>query len=308
MTTVNSFIEQPRFPDDISYGSQGGAAFETNVVVYGSGYEQRNPRWPVARHKYDVAHGLESQEQLNTLVQFFHIAQGRAFPFRFKDWADYQASSASNVSGTGQCNSDAIGTGRASYALYKKYGPLSGSGGGSPPYALRRITKPVSGTVFGYRNGSALTIQTTPGQLSAIDTTTGTLTFVADITRNISSISNSSKAIITLTASVNFVNSALLWIDSVAGMTQINSAVHYVNSVISATSVMLGTDTRTSQGYGLYTGSGFAYKYPQPADTLTAVFDFDVPARFDTDEMRTVLDAPGTYSWGQIPVWEVKQG
>jgi len=307
VTTVNSFIEHPRFPDDISYGSQGGATFETNVVVYGSGYEQRNPRWPVARHKYDVAHGLESQEQLNTLVQFFHIAQGRAYGFRFKDWADYQASSASNVSGTGQCNSTAVGDGTPHYALYKKYGPLSGSGG-STPYALRRITKPVSGTITAYRNGSALSVQTTPGQVSAFDTTTGMLTMVADLTRNISSISNSSKAILTLTASVNIVNSTLIWIDSVAGMTQVNSLVHYVNSVISPTAYMIGTDTRTSQGYGLYTGSGFVRQYPQPADVLTATFEFDVPCRFNTDEMRTALDAPGTYSWGQIPVWEIKQG
>lgn len=307
MTSVNSFIEHPRFPDDISYGSQGGPGFKTDVVVYGSGYEQRNAKWPVAKHRYDVSHGLESVEQLNTLVQFFHIAQGRQYGFRFKDWSDYAASSASNVSGTGQCNSDAVGNGTPWYALYKKYGPMSGSVGGTP-YGLRRITKPVSGTVTGYRNGSALSIQTTPGQLSAIDTTTGTLTYVADITRNISSISNSSKAIITLTASVNFVNSALLWLEGIAGMTQVNSAVHYVNSVIDTTHVMIGTDTRTSQGYGLYTSSGLAHKYPQPVDALTAVFEFDVPARFNTDEMHTTLDAPGTYSWGAIPVWEVKQG
>lgn len=306
MTTVNSSIEHPRFPDEISYGSQGGPGFETNVVAYGSGYEQRNPRWPIARHKYDAAHGIKDQTQLNVLVQFFHIAQGRAFTFRFKDWGDYQASSASNVSGTGQCNSAGVGTATPHYALYKKYGPLSGSVG-STPYALRRITKPVSGTITAYRNGAAVTVGTSPGQVS-FDTTTGTLTYVADLTRAVSSISNSSKAILTLTASANIVNSTLIYIDSVAGMTQINSAVHYVNSVISPTQYMIGTDTRTSQGYGLYTGSGFVRQFPQAADVLTAVFEFDVPCRFQTDEMRTTLDAPGVYSWGQIPIWEVKQG
>lgn len=308
MTSVNSFIEQPRFPDDISYGaSAGGPAFATKVVVYGSGREQRNPNWPVARHKYDAAHGMESQEQLNQLVKWFHITQGRAYGFRFKDWADYEASSATNVSGTGQCNSGAVGDGTPHYFLYKKYGPLSG-GGASGPYGLRRITKPVSGTVIGYRNGSALSIQTTPGQLSATDTTTGALTFVADITRNITSISNAANGIVTLAASANYVNSSIVWIDGVAGMTQVNSTTHYINSVIDSTHFTLGTDTRTANGYGVYVSSGLAKKYPQPADTLTAEFQFDVPARFDTDEMHTSLDAPGTYSWGQIPILEIKLG
>src|SRR5262245_56899953 len=226
-------MESPRFPDDISYGSRGGPGFATDVVGYGSGDEQRNPRWPVARHKYDVAHGLESEAQLSTLLQFFHIAQGKAYGFRFKDWGDYRASSASNISGTGRCGSGGVGTGEPFLALYKKYGPMSGQVSG--PYGIRRITKPVSGSVSIYRND---VLQTVPGQVS-IDPTTGTVTLVADFTRNISSISNSSKAIITPTASTSLPASTVIWIDSVAGMTQISSETHYVNSAIDTTHLML---------------------------------------------------------------------
>jgi len=303
-TSVNSFIEQPRFPDDISYGSTGGAGYVTDVVVYGSGFEQRNPRWPMPRHKYNVAHGLESQQQLNTLLQFFHIAQGRAYGFRYKDWADYQANSSgiSLTAGTGQCNSGGVGTGSPYNPLYKKYGPLSGSVSG--PYALRRITKPVSGTLSLYRGGSLQTL----GLHYTVDTTSGMVTLVADLTRNITSISNLSKAILTLALSTGVANSSALWISGVAGMTQVNSQVHYVNSVIDPTHFVLGTNTTTSNGYGVYTSSGAIGTYAQPSETLTAEFEFDVPTRFETDEMHTSLDAPGTYSWGAIPVWELRQG
>lgn len=309
MTSTNSFIEHPRFPDDISHGSRGGPTFATNVVVYGSGYEQRNARWPVARHKYDVAHGLESEAQLATLLKFFHIAQGRQYGFRFKDWADYSASSGSNASGTGQCNSSAVGDGTPHYYLYKKYGPLSGSPGGTTPYGLRRITKPVSGTITVNRNGTAVTLSNSPTSGQAwIDTTTGSVTFVEDFSRAISSLTNNSQALVTTAVSHTLVLSDRVWFQGVAGMTQINSTTAVINSIVDHVRFVVGTDTRTSAGYGVYTGSGQVKKYPQAADVLTAVFEFDVPARFETDEMHTSLDAPGTYSWGQIPVWEIKQG
>ncbi|HNT63658.1 MAG TPA: DUF2460 domain-containing protein [Candidatus Desulfobacillus denitrificans] len=34
--------------------------------------------------------------------------------------------------------------------------------------------------------------------------------------------------------------------------------------------------------------------------------EFDVPARFDTDQMRTSIIAYNTHSWGQIPVVEIR--
>ena len=40
-----SFIETPRFPDDIAYGAQGGPMYSTDVVATASGYEKRNQNW-----------------------------------------------------------------------------------------------------------------------------------------------------------------------------------------------------------------------------------------------------------------------
>src|SRR5688500_4642354 len=106
-----AFIEI-RFPTDISYGSGGGPEYSTDIVITQSGYEQRNANWAQARASYNVAHGVKTQAQLDTLIAFFRARKGRADGFRFKDWTDYQA--------TGQ----ALGTGdgvQTGFQLVKSY-------------------------------------------------------------------------------------------------------------------------------------------------------------------------------------------
>jgi uncharacterized protein (TIGR02217 family) len=39
---------------------------------------------------------------------------------------------------------------------------------------------------------------------------------------------------------------------------------------------------------------------------LTADFEFDLPARFDTDRMEITLETYELGSWGQIPVVELR--
>lgn len=149
-----SFTET-RFPEDIAYGSSGGPEFSTDVVILASGHEQRNANWQAARARYNVAHGVKTQAQLDALIAFFRARQGRAVGFRFKDWADYKA--------TGQ----AIGTGNGSvttFQLVKTYV----SGGIT---STRTITKPVSGTVKIYVNA----VEQTSGV--SVNTATGIVTF-----------------------------------------------------------------------------------------------------------------------------------
>ena len=85
------FVEE-QFPTDISYGSSGGPEFSTDIVTAQSGHEQRNSNWAEARARYNVAHGVKSQTQLDALIAFFRARKGRACGFRFKDWIDYKAS------------------------------------------------------------------------------------------------------------------------------------------------------------------------------------------------------------------------
>ncbi|MDE2030335.1 MAG: DUF2460 domain-containing protein [Alphaproteobacteria bacterium] len=192
-----------QFPPDIAYGAQGGPQYSTTVVSTASGYEQRNSSWSAARGSWNVASGLKTQTQLNTLIAFFRARKGRAYGFRFKDWSDYQA--------TGQ----AIGTGDGAtktFQLVKSYS--SGSYG-----ETRTIKKPVAGTVVPYLAGVA--------QASgwSVDTTTGILSFL----------------------------------------------------VAPATGI-----------------------------AVTADFQFDVPVRFDTDQMSVSLEQYNLGQWSGIPIIEIR--
>jgi len=141
------FVEV-QFPADISYGSSGGPSYSTDIVIAESGHEQRNINWLEARARYNVAHGVKTKAQLDTLIAFFRARKGRAYGFRFKDWTDYQATG--QILGTGNGAED-------TFQLIKRY-----SSGGAEE--VRTIRKPVSATVKIYVNG---TLQTSGYSLDA---------------------------------------------------------------------------------------------------------------------------------------------
>lgn len=127
-----SFIETPRFPENVSFGMTGGPGFSTNVVVVQSGAEQRNQDWAQGRAKYDASHAARLPAEYNPLKAFFRAMKGRTHGFRFKDWSDYSATVAEGV---------LIETATPDYwQLYKTYtaGSLSD---------IRIIQKPISSTV-----------------------------------------------------------------------------------------------------------------------------------------------------------------
>lgn len=80
------------FPTQISYGSSGGPNYRTTVVEALSGAKSRNVEWQYPLHTYDVAYGVKTIEEMLLLIDFFHVAQGRAYTFLYKDWADFNSS------------------------------------------------------------------------------------------------------------------------------------------------------------------------------------------------------------------------
>ena len=152
-----AFIEV-RFPTDIAYGSVGGPEYSTDVVITQSGYEQRNSNWSQARAVYNVAYGVKTQTQLNTLIAFFRARKGKADGFRFKDWTDYQA--------TGQL----IGVGNAITAVFQ----LVATYPSGTTSEIRIISKPVAGTLNIYFNG---TLQNS--SLYSLNTVNGQVTFTS---------------------------------------------------------------------------------------------------------------------------------
>jgi len=133
-------FDDVRFPAEIARGSSGGPERRTEIVVTGSGGEQRNSRWADSRRRYNAGYGLKSYDDIQTLVAFFEERRGRLHGFRWKDHLDFTSCApsaaiapADQLLGTGDGSS-------RSFQLVKRYGS------GLRDY-LRTIAKPVAGSV-----------------------------------------------------------------------------------------------------------------------------------------------------------------
>lgn len=130
------------FPADIAYGSAGGPKFNTSVITIKSGREKRNINWEYPRIEYNVATGIQSVEELQELIEFFHTVYGMGHSFRFRDKQDYKSCRIQNEpSFDDQIIGQGDGT-KTEFQLWKTY-QFSGQVG-----CQRKITKPVSGEVY----------------------------------------------------------------------------------------------------------------------------------------------------------------
>jgi uncharacterized protein (TIGR02217 family) len=157
-----------RFPTAISRNAQGGPERRTDVVVLGSGYEERNSRWADSRRSYNAGYGVKSLDDLHQIIAFFEERRGRLHAFRWRDPLDWK-SCAPNA--TPSALDQVIGTGNgttATFQLRKTYGSAFA------PWA-RDIQKPVADTVRVAVAGTELAA----GTDFAIDTATGIVTFLA---------------------------------------------------------------------------------------------------------------------------------
>jgi uncharacterized protein (TIGR02217 family) len=154
------------FPLDIALKSAGGPERRTDVVVLGSGREERNARWAHSRRRYDAGYGVKTLEALSQVVAFFEERRGRLHGFRWRDRLDHSSAAPdAAVSPTDQ----AIGVGdgvAASFALTKTYGSLYA------PYK-RPVVKPVPGSVRVAVDGG----EVDEGVAFTVDTATGVVTF-----------------------------------------------------------------------------------------------------------------------------------
>ncbi len=111
-----------RFPAGISLGATGGPERRTEIVVLGSGAEERNSRWADSKRSYNAGYGIKRVDDLHAVVAFFEERRRRLHGLRWKDWSDYKSCA------PGASNSpldQAIGTGdgaNAAFQLVKTYG------------------------------------------------------------------------------------------------------------------------------------------------------------------------------------------
>ena len=254
-------FDEVQFPSLISYGSRGGPQFMTDIVMTDSGHEARNINWSLSRAKYDVSFGVKDMADLTDLTKFFYARFGRAYGFRYKDWADYQATQAALVV-----------TGSKFVPLIKAYTS------GSRSY-VRTITKPVASPAVTLRRGGS------PFASFTLDLPTGIVTLTADSSATISAITLANPGQVTANAH-GFSNGDKIYIENVVGMTQVNGMVFTIAGV-AANTFTIGVDTTS---YTAYSSAGNARKYVQPAEALDWTGEFDVPVRFDIDHLPASLD------------------
>lgn len=161
-----SGFHEVRFPVEIARGARGGPERLTQVVTLASGREIRNSRWAHSRRRYDAGFGVRTLDALSTIVAFFEERRGRLYGFRWRDRLDWKSCAPSAIPAA---SDQQIGIGDGAtriFQLGKLYGGLHA------PY-LRRITKPVSGSVLVAVDG---VVQAQPGAV-ACDHGTGLITF-----------------------------------------------------------------------------------------------------------------------------------
>jgi uncharacterized protein (TIGR02217 family) len=157
-----------RFPTAISRAAHGGPERRTDVVVLGSGAEERNARWADSRRSYNAGYGVKSLNDLHAVIAFFEERRGRLHGFRWRDPSDWK-SCAPESTPTALDQQIGIGNGTASaFQLTKTYGSAFN------PWT-RDIKKPVTGTVLVAVAG----VVQTAGTAYTIDYATGVITFLA---------------------------------------------------------------------------------------------------------------------------------
>ena len=290
-----SFIESPRFPDKLAYGATGGPQFRTQIVELASGFEQRNADWSIERRRYDVVHTAKSRDDFDELLAYcLTIARGRLNGFRFRDFSDYNDTHGDAV---GWLGSTGVGTGVPTYQMVKRY--QSGSNA-----ANRTITKPY-GTIAVTRGGVAVSYGVSAGNI-AIDTTTGIITFVADASQAISSHTIGASHVFTTAANVSQLGIGdKVYIAGASGTaaSTLNGAAHTISNKSGSGPYTWTISTNTS---GLTASGGNIYAYPQADEDLRWSGEFDVPVRFDTDELMAMIRGPRAFDLERIPLVEIR--
>ena len=161
-------FHETRFPTAISRAAHGGPERRTDVIVLGSGAEERNARWADSRRSWNAGWGVKSLDDIHAVVAFFEERRGRLIGFRWRDPSDHKSCA---PAATPAALDQQIGTGdgtTAAFQLAKTYGSAFN------PWR-RTIKKPVAGTILVAVAG----VTQTAGTAYTVDHTTGIVTFHA---------------------------------------------------------------------------------------------------------------------------------
>jgi uncharacterized protein (TIGR02217 family) len=290
------FLETPRFPDDLAFWARGGVSYNTNVAASTSGREQRNILWSYGRGQWDLQNtyrtngGVADAYSIQTLRNFFRVAKGQAYGFRFRDWTDY-LDEGGGILGAPLTTyipfnaPTGTGSGIPTLQLYKQYDM-------APLADYRLVQKPLAASI--YRNAIQVAAGTGPGEYS-LDTTTGLVTFVPDSQESPSAYAAGATTTVTVPAVPSgWAVGKSLYFSGVTGDT--NSALN--GQAVQITAISGDLVTVAANTTGLTLTGGTAAMYPQVTDELTWVGTFDTPCRFGTDQFAPQMDIGTGALWG----------
>lgn len=155
-----------RFPTAVARGARGGPERRTEIVVLGSGHEERNSRWADSKRRFDAGYGIKSLDDLHAVIAFYEERRGQLHGFRWKDWSDYKSCA---PSATPAALDQTIGTGNGATTMFQ----LTKTYGSAYAPWTRTIVLPVAGTVAVAVDG----VVQDPGDYG-VSVTTGVVTFL----------------------------------------------------------------------------------------------------------------------------------
>ncbi|AXF04796.1 DUF2460 domain-containing protein [Paraburkholderia hospita] len=287
-----TFLESPRFPDTIAFGATVGPTYLTVVNTIYSGRDGRIPAWTQSRIRFEVGRRAMNAADTATLDAFFRAVKGRAYGFRIKDWTDYTATTGNGVL------TPAATPGRYQLGKFYTTGALN---------ETRSIQKPVAGSPVVYLNASPLA-----GAAYAVDSTTGlvTLTQSSFASAGVNGVTVGASTVVTLASGIPGlgVGGTLAFNSGFGGADQaLLAGQAFQITALTGTQYTLAVNTT---GKAITAGSAIGTRYPQGADVLAWAGQFDVPVRFDVDEMKKqVMDRSGgdlIVDWGSIPLIEIR--
>jgi len=130
-----------RFPTRVSLGARGGPERRTEIVVLGSGHEERNSRWADSKRRYNAGYGVKTLDDLHAVIAFFEERRGRLHGFRWKDWTDHRSCAPSQAP---SALDQALGLGDGETSIFQ----LSKTYGTTYAPWTRSIQLPVEGSVL----------------------------------------------------------------------------------------------------------------------------------------------------------------
>ena len=258
----------------------GGPGFLTNVVIVNSGQEYRNQVWAKQRAAYEVSHAARLPAQYKPLQAFFRAASGRQNGFRFKDWTDFEV-----AAGEGRFREiDAT-----HYQLTKRY--VSGLA----DFTGTSVTSLTIGT-----GAKTFTTQAGLGFVAGLRVRANRAAdYPTFMEGAISSYSGTS-----LVLSVDVTSGSGTFTDWDLTL----SGSSYYREITKPTASP-GATVLGATGPSVATTTGIVTISSGTPTSWTG--QFDVPVRFDTDEMKgEILDKRGNgeliIGWNSIPIIEIR--